>query len=241
MEWREDGILLTARRHGEAAALIEAFTHGHGRHAGIVAGGGGRRLRPVLQPGAVLDLTWRARRADALGSFRVEARAAPWRALLDDADALAALTSATALLSFALPERAPYPRLFALSEALIGALGAEPDWPARYLRWELALLAETGFGLDLSACTVTGAREGLAYVSPRTGRAVSAGAAGGYAPRLLPLPACLAGETAGTPGEVAAGLRTTGHFLHHHLAPALGERPLPAARARLVARLSVQG
>jgi len=238
MEWRDEGILLTARRHGEAAALIEVFTPAHGRHAGIVPGGGGRRLRPVLQPGAVLDLRWRARQADALGAFRVEPRAAPWRALLDDADALAALSAVTALLSFALPERAPCPRLFAATEALIAALGADPDWPARYLRWELTLLAETGFGLDLSACAVTGEREGLAYVSPRTGRAVSAGAAGGYAPRLLPLPACLSAETRAGPGEVAAGLRTTGHFLARHLAPALGERPLPPARARLVARLS---
>ena len=241
IDWREDGILLSVRRHGETAALIDAFTEGHGRHGGIVPGGAGRRMRPVLQPGAVLDLSWRARRADSLGTFRVEPRAAPWRGMMADGDALAALNAVVALLSFALPERAPYPRLHAATAALIPALGAERNWPLGYLAWERLLLAETGFGLDLSACAVTGRREGLAYVSPRTGRAVTAEGAGALAPRLLPLPACLADEEPARPGDLAAGLRVTGHFLANHLAPALGERPLPAARARLVARLAGHG
>jgi DNA repair protein RecO (recombination protein O) len=156
--------------------------------------------------------------------------------LLGDRMALAGLNAVTALLSFALPEREPHPGLFARSESMLDAL-AEPGWEPRYLLWELALIEEMGFGLDLSQCAVTGAREGLAYVSPKTGRAVSAAGAGAYADRLLPLPASLLGQADDAQG-IAAGLQTTGYFLERHLAPELGERPLPEARRRLVAALA---
>ncbi len=238
MEWRGEGLLLAVRRHGESAAIIEVFTAAQGRHAGVVPGGAGRRMAPVLQPGAQLALVWRARLDDHIGTFAAEPLRARAAAVMADPPALAALASVCALLAFALPERAPHPGLYAASVALLDAVAAGADWPAAYLRWERRLLEDTGYGLDLAACAVTGTAEGLAYVSPRSGRAVSRAGAGAWAARLLPLPPCLAAEVPGTAAEVLAGLATTGHFLHHRLASALGDRALPAARARLVAALA---
>ena len=237
MEWRDQGFLLTVRPHGESAAIIEVFTASHGRHAGVVRGGTGRRMAPVLQPGAQLDLTWKARLDAHIGSFTVEPLQSRAAAVLADRLALAGLTAICALLAFALPERDPHPGLYAGSVALLDLLAADGDWSLAYLRWELALLEEMGFGLDLTRCAVTGSTDGLAYVSPRTGRAVSRAGAGGWADRLLALPDCLLGQGPATPAHLAQGLALTGHFLGNHLAPALGERPLPEARRRLVAML----
>ena len=236
MEWRDQGMLLAVRRHGESAAIIEVFTAAHGRHLGVVRGGASRRAAPVLQPGAELDVTWRARLDEHIGSFTVE----PLRqrtALMDDGAALAALNAVCALLGHALPERAAHPVLYAATVTLLDALAGE-GWALRYLLWERLLLEELGFGLDLSACAVTGATGDLCYVSPRTGRAVSRAAAGDWAERLLPLPACMTGGPADAAG-LAQGLRLTGHFLTRELA-ATG-RPLPEARARLVDLLARTG
>lgn len=232
IEWRDSGALLSVRHHGESSAIIEVFTAGRGRHAGVVRGGAGRRLAPVLQPGAQLDVTWKARLDEHIGTFTVEPLKSRAAQVMGDRLALSGLSAALALLAFALPEREAHPALYERSVALLDMIGENPVWPLAYLRWELGLLEEMGFGLDLSACAVTGATEGLAHVSPRTGRAVSAAGAGTWADRLLPLPPALLGEGGGDPGEVAAGLRTTGHFLETRLAPALGDRPVPAARRR---------
>ncbi|MGY6634912.1 MAG: DNA repair protein RecO [Alkalilacustris sp.] len=237
MEWRAPCLLLAVRPHGETAAIAEVFSEAHGRHAGVVRGGAGRRLSPVLQPGAELDVTWRARLEGHLGSFTVEPlrnRAGP---VMGDRVALAGLAAICALLARALPERAPYPRLWAASRTLLDALATVPDWPAAYLRWEIGLLDELGYGLDLTRCAVTGARTGLAYVSPRTGRAVTARGAGDLAPRLIPLPACMTGRAEARGEDLQAALALTGHFLHRHLAPE-GAPPLPAARARLITALA---
>ena len=236
IEWSAEGTLLSVRRQGEAHAVIEAFTEGLGLHAGLVRGGASRRVAPVLQPGAQLALTWRARLEEHLGAFAVEPIRSRAAQVMGDRLALPALNAVCALLVFALPERAPHPRLYRATQALMDALGVDPGWPSAYLAWERLLLEETGFGLDLSACAVTGATEGLAYVSPRTGRAVSEAGAGGYADRLLTLSPALMGEE-GDLTDVLEGLRVTGHFLEAHLAPALGERPLPEARARLLGAL----
>lgn len=234
MDWREEGVLLAVRRHGETAAIIEVFTRDHGRHAGVVRGGAGRRMGPVLQPGAQLDLAWRARLEDHLGAFSVEPVTARAAGVLGDRLALAGLSAVCALLSFTLPEREPHAALYDRSVALLDALGAD-GWPRAYLRWELALLDEMGFGLDLTRCAVTGRRDGLAYISPRTGRAVHAEAAGDWAGRLLPLPAALLPGAGMTDlPDLLSGLRVTGHFLEGHLAPAMGDRSLPAARGRFV-------
>lgn len=236
VDWRDEGILIAARRHGESAAVVEIFTAAHGRHAGVVRGGGSRKMAPVLQAGATLGVEWSARLDEHMGHFRVDPIATPIAAVLGDAAALAALGSVAALVSAALPEREAHPRLYAQSLDLVGALGRAADWPARYARWELALLAELGFGLDLAACAVTGARDGFAFVSPRTGRAVSRAGAGEWADRLLPLPAFLHGDGPAGPGELAAALGLTGFFLEARLAPTL-PRGLPAARGRAVAAL----
>jgi len=237
MEWREDGLLLSQRRHGETAAIIEVFTERHGRHAGVVRGGGGRRMAPILQPGAQLEVTWRARLEEHLGHFTVEpvkSRAG----LMADREALAGLNALTVLLSFALAEREPYPALYRRTLAVLEMMEEGPFWPLAYMRWELALLEELGFGLDLSSCAATGTAEDLAYVSPRTGRAVSRAAAGDWANRLLPLSPALLGLGDGGQADLIAGLAVTGHFLSERLAPALGERPVPAARQRLVDALA---
>jgi DNA repair protein RecO (recombination protein O) len=239
MDWRDEGALLFVRGHGESAAIIEVFTSGHGRHAGIVRGGASRKVAPILQPGAQLDVTWRGRLEDHLGTFTVEPLKSR-TSLLGDRLALAGLNAICALLRFALPEREPHPGLYAATIDLLDALGQGPDWVLTYLRWELMLLEELGYGLDLSRCAATGSREDLAYVSPKSGRAVARGAAGEWADRLLPLPVCLMGQGGASPDELAAGLRTTGYFLEHRIAHDL-HRKLPEARQRFVELLARQG
>ncbi|MFN5997449.1 MAG: DNA repair protein RecO [Paracoccaceae bacterium] len=236
MDWRDEGVLLSMRPHGESAAIIEVLTALHGRHAGVVRGGASRKMAATLQPGTGLALEWRARLDDHIGSFTVE----PLRSrahLLADRLALAGLMSACALLRVALPEREPHPGLWTVTLALFDRLGG-PDWTSVYLRWELQLLEELGFGLDLSACAVTGSVEDLAYVSPKTGRAVTKAGAGDWADRLLPLPAGLVGEAVLPPGDVVTGLQLTGFFLDRGLRPVLQDKPLPEARARLLDLLS---
>lgn len=233
MEWRAEGIVLGVRRHGEHAAIVDLFTAEHGRHMGVVRGGASRKMAPLLQPGAQLDATWRARLDQHMGSYTVELIRGRAAEAMDDRLTLAGLSAVCALLSFALPERHAYAALYARSLALLDGLGAD-RWPEAYLGWEQALLEETGFGLDLSACAVTGVTQGLAYVSPRTGRAVSVAGAGEWADRLLPLSGVMRGVPGDDPREVVLGLQTTGHFLSTHLAHALGNKPLPPARQRLV-------
>lgn len=241
MDWEDEGVLLESRPHGERAAILDVFTARHGRHMGVLRGGASRRMAPLLQPGTQLALRWQARLEDHLGSFRAEPLRARAGAVLDDPRRLAGLASVCALLRFALAEREPCAALYARSLVLLDALAAgAPGWPADYLRWEMHLLDESGFGLDLSACAVTGATAGLAFVSPRSGRAVSRAAAGEWAERLLALPGFLRADAQAEPtrAEIAQALRLTGHFLQTRLAPALGEKPLPGARARLAALLA---
>ena len=233
MEWRAEGIVLGVRRHGEHAAIVDLLTADHGRHLGVVRGGASRKMAPLLQPGAQIDATWRARLDGHMGSYTVDLIRGRAATAMEDRLTLAGLSAVCALLSFALPERHAYPALYARSLALLDGLGAD-RWPEAYLGWEQALLEETGFGLDLSACAVTGATQGLAYVSPRSGRAVSAAGAGSWADRLLILPGVMLGVPGNDPREVVQGLAVTGNFLSTHLAGSLGNKPLPPARQRLV-------
>ncbi|AHC99428.1 DNA repair protein RecO [Leisingera methylohalidivorans] len=238
MEWRDHGILLSMRRHGESSAIIDVFTEAHGRHAGMVRGGASRKLAPVLQPGAQLDVAWRARMEDHLGSYNAELLRSRAAVAMSGRLALAGLNTVTALLSFCLPEREPHPELYTRSEQLLDLLGNEELWPLAFLRWELGLLEEMGFGLDLTVCAVTGSQRRLEYVSPKSGRAVSREGAGEWADRLLPLPPVMLGKGDAGDAEILQALRTTGHFLETHLAPSLGNRPLPEARGRLMHLLS---
>lgn len=231
MEWSDRGIVLSARAHGEASAVATLFTREHGRHSGLVHGGRSARLRGALEPGTLVAGRWRARLAEHLGSLSVEPVHGYAAAFLDDPARLAALAAACAVTEAAVPERAAHPALFDGLLALFGLLDTSA-WAEAYVRWEVGLLAELGFALDLERCAVTGGNDWLAYVSPRTGRAVSAVAGEAYRDKLLPLPAFLGGRGGGGPGEVMAGLALTGHFLERHAV----HGPLPPARGRLIDR-----
>src|SRR5665213_2848970 len=241
MEFEDDAFILTARPFGESGAIVEALTATHGKYAAHVAGGASRRMRPTLQAGSRVLLRYRARVSDQLGSASVEAVGEGASALFDDPLALAALAAAAAVAGGALPEREPHPGAFLAFESLSLAF-ADPDiWPAVFVRFEAGLLQELGFGLDLTRCAVTGSTDDLIYVSPRTGRAVSATAGEAYRDRLLHLPAfLLSAQGRLRPGDIAAGLALTGHFLETCVFAALN-RPLPPARLWLTDRLRDAG
>ncbi len=239
MEWTDDAIILGARRHGEAHAVLTVLSHTHGRHLGLVHGGGSRRVAPGLQPGNEVRIAWRARLADQLGAFSVDVTCDHASPLLDTPDALLALTSVCALAANALPEREPTPGLYEGFRVLLAAFETPEIWPAVLVRWELGLLEVMGFGLDLGKCAVTGSRDDLTHVSPRTGRAVCREAAAPYRDRLLILPPFLLSSQAGAPtrADIGHGLALTGHFLAHHVFGLKGE-PLPEPRERLALRLT---
>lgn len=234
MDWRDTGILLAVRPHGESSAILEVLTPSRGLHAGVMRGAASRKVAPMLQPGAQLDLAWRARLEEHIGTFTAELQRSRAAQVMNSRLALAGLNAVAALLRFALPEREAHLPLYTRTERLFDLLGQDEIWPLAYLKWELALLDELGFGLDLSRCAVTGATEGLAYVSPKTGRAVTADGAGAWADKLLPLPPVLLGQGDGDDQEVALGLRLTGHFLSDQFAHQQGNKPLPDARARFL-------
>lgn len=236
MNWTDEAIVLSVRGHGETAAVVELLTRDHGRHLGFVHGGRSRRLRPVLQTGNHVDVTWKGRLAEQLGHFGIEPRrgfAAEAMAAADPAR-LAALSS-IAMLARLLPERDPHPSHYEITLFVLGFLDDASVWPALMVRWELALLAELGFGLDLGQCAATGANDQLIYVSPRTGRAVSASAGEPYKDRLLGLPGFLTGRVDGpvSADTLAAGFSLTGHFIETRvLAPRA--ITMPEVRSRMV-------
>jgi len=225
------------RKHGENSAIIEVLTVEHGRHAGVVRGGASRRLAPVLQPGNQVTLEWRARLEEHLGNYRVELLQSR-SGVMADRKALAALSAICALISFTFPERMVMPELYQSSVDLLDKLGQE-NWPSDYALWELQLLEEMGFGLDLSSCAATGGLQELIFVSPKSGRAVSRVGAGEWADKLLPLPLFLRlGNGDASIEDIQDALKTTGYFMERWMAASLGNRPLPAARARLVTVLN---
>jgi DNA repair protein RecO (recombination protein O) len=236
MDWRDEGIVLSARAHGENGLIASLLTRDHGRHAGFVPGGVSRRARPIWQPGNLVALEWRARLAEQLGNYTAELREPHAARALENATELAGLAAACAVIDSALPEREPHAAMFDGCRAFLAALG-HPGWPTIYVRLELGLLQELGFGLDLSACALTGATTDLAYVSPKTGRAVSRVAAGPYKEKLIVLPVFLcAGGLASDPDELRQGLDLTGFFLERHVFWP-HNKPLPAARARFMETL----
>jgi DNA repair protein RecO (recombination protein O) len=236
MEWRDTGFVLAARRHGENGLIVDLLTREHGRHAGLVRGGQSPRRRALLQPGNGVAAIWRGRLPEHLGTLECELVAANAAALLADPDRLAALNAATALLLTALPEHEPHPELYSSFAGLLAAFDSAAGWGPSYVVWECGLLATLGFGLDLGRCAATGTTHDLAYVSPRSGRAVSREAGLPYHNKLLPLPGFLGRGTAADPADVVAGLVLTGHFLLHHLLEPHAGR-LPDARERLLERM----
>jgi DNA repair protein RecO (recombination protein O) len=257
MDWRDTGFVLNARRHGESALIVELLTREHGKHAGLVRGGQSPRRRALLQPGNEVAALWRGRLSEHLGTFDCELVTAHAACLLDDSGRLAALNAAVALLCAALPEREPHPELYDAFAALLCILTTarsatghgEPDlatrrssfdssaaWAPSYVAWECGLLAALGFGLDLGRCAVTGTNEDLAYVSPRTGRAVTRDTGMPYHDKLLPLPGFLWRDAPASSADIVDGLILTRHFLLHHLLAPQGGR-LPEARERLLERM----
>lgn len=240
MDWRDEGFVLSARAHGETSAILELFTREQGRTLGLVHGGAGQRMRSVLQPGNKLSAHWRARLSEHLGTYQVELVRPLAGLLMDDPLALLALSAASAVCGI-VPEREAHPALFDGYEVLLETLQDEHVWPAIFVRFELGLLQELGFGLDLTRCAATGSRDDLVYVSPKSGGAVSRAAGEPYKERLFRLPAFLIGAQAGeaSPADVAEGLRLTGHFLERHLFAA-HERHLPDARIRLMEKMAAR-
>lgn len=233
MEWEAPGIVLAARPYGEGGALVTLLTEAHGSHRALARGGGSRAQASLWQQGNLVQARWVARLADQLGSLTGELVHAPAALAMDDPLALAILASACAVATGALPEREPHPAVFQGLVQLIARLPQGAGALTDFVHWEATLLTELGYGLDLVRCAVTGAESGLAWVSPRTGRAVAEAAAGEWRSRLLPLPGFLTGANTAGPADWRDGLRVTGHFLardafgHQH-------KPLPPARLRLI-------
>ena len=237
MDWDAPAIVLDARPYGEGDAVAAVMTEAHGLHRGLARGGGGRAGAATWQAGNLLQVRWVARLAEQLGSFSAELIHPAAALAMDDPLALAMLSAACAVAEGALPEREPHPRVFHGLLQIIARLSQGPALLADLVRWETLLLADLGYGLDLSACAVTGETAGLAYVSPRTGRAVTAAAAGEWAGRLLRLPGFLVGANTSTAADWRDGLTLTGHFLARDAFGHL-HRPLPAARRMLYDRVA---
>ena len=236
MEWEAPAIVLDARPFGEGDAVITLMTEAHGLHRGLVRGGNSRGGAPIWQPGNLVVVRWIARLTDQLGSFTGELVHAGAAMAMDDPLALAMLSSLCAVAEGALPEREPHPLVFHLLVDLVPRMPLGAVMLADVVRWETTLLSELGYGLDLAACAVTGETAGLAFVSPRSGRAVTEAASGAFKHRLLPLPGFLVGANTSNAADWRDGLRLTGHFLerdafgHHH-------RALPQARRMLYDRV----
>lgn len=231
MEWRDEGIILSVRSHGETSAIAEIFTVEHGRSMGLVRGGRSRHMRPVLQPGNLVSMTWRARLEDHLGNFVLEPLSLRAGFIMENALRLSGLASLVALAQV-LPEREPHGKLYEASRIVLEAIDQDHLWPALMVRWEMGLLDELGFGLDLSKCASTGATDNLIYVSPRTGKAVSRNAGQPYHDRLFELPMFLRGEKGMDVGDISRGFKLTGYFLERDV---FGPRNmvLPQARVRM--------
>jgi DNA repair protein RecO (recombination protein O) len=240
MEWLDEGIVLSARPHGENASVVTLLTPHQGRHAGLVPGGQGKSARPILQPGNRVKAKWRAKLPEQLGNYTMELLASHAAAWLDNPEILAILASACAVTEASLPERQPMPGVYAGLATLFGLPDADL-WGPAYVKWELGLLKALGYGMDLSQCAASGEADNLIYVSPRTGRAVSAKAGEPYREKLLPLPGFLIGSAEWTGEDISQGLNLTAHFLRTHVFAHPHSRllikqdgDLPLARQRLM-------
>lgn len=216
MEWRDEGVILSVRRHGETSAIAEILTARHGRCLGLVRGGRSRSQRPVLQAGNAVQVAWRARLEEHLGTYTLEPISLRAGAIMDEPFRLAGLATLAGLAQL-LPEREPHGRVYEALRVVLEAIDQDEVWPALLVRWEMGLLDELGFGLDLSQCAATGTRDELIYVSPRSGKSVSAAAGAPFRDRLFRLPAFLTANAPATDADVVDGFRLTGYFLDRHV------------------------
>ncbi len=227
-------MLLSITRHGENAALLDTLTRGQGRSKGMLPGATSRKNAAVLQIGNQLKLRWRARLADHLGNVTVELEQSRVAVLITSNLQLCALLTLCRLLVSFLPERHPYPRLYDATMCFLDDMAEVPDWPLSYLEWEMILLKEIGYQMNLDRCTVTGSTSDLVYVSPTTGRAVSRQGAGRWAPKLLPLVPCMLGLPPRDESEIITALNTTGYFLSKYLSLQSGRNVRLGERVRLM-------
>lgn len=240
MDWSGTGYILSVKKHGETSAIIEIFNRERGRHLGLVRGGISRKLRPTLQAGNQVQVEWRARLSEHLGTFTIEPLAFRAAELMDDRLSLAALNALCAIARETLPEREGFALVYDAFEILLANLDNPDIWPALFVQWESGLLTAMGYGLDLSNCAATGGNDNLIYVSPRSGRAVSASAGEPYRDKMLALPAFMIGGRFITKDDIAAGLRLTGYFLETRVQWGVN-RTLPDARAQMISRLTDAG
>lgn len=265
MQWADAAIILSARKYGESSAVVRVLTRERGLFAGVARGANSKNNRGIIQPGNVISANWQARLSAQLGSFKLELLEAHAAHIMQDAAKLAALSSACALVETALPERHPYPLLFSVFHEFLHILDSSGNWQQAYVKFELSLLAESGFALDLSECAATGKTDGLIYVSPKSARAVCREAGEPYKQKLLPLPQFLLPNNLPLPNpppygereqespiptkaysqepeayikETLAGMRLTGYFLEHSLFAPHGKK-LPAARGRLLEKIKI--
>jgi len=235
VSWEDEGIVMAVRRFGEHDAIVSLLTASQGRHVGLVKGGLGRKLRGALQPGNLVKAGWRARLDEQLGTYTLECIHSYSALALSNAEQLSGLSALCAMVEVTLPEREPHTEVHERTLHLVSNLG-EDHWAAEYARWELTLLADMGYGLDLTSCAATGVTEELVYVSPKSGRAVSRAAGGPYVNKLLPLPVFLKREeVVPTSKEIGESLALTGHFFESRVFGPQNRR-LPASRTRFVVR-----
>ncbi|QBR71074.1 DNA repair protein RecO [Beijerinckiaceae bacterium] len=239
MEWRDDGLIIGLKKHGETSVILEAMTRAHGRHFGLVRGGRSRRMQPYLQPGNQAELVWRARLDEHLGTFCIEPGKLRTEHLMASAEALHAMGLVAALLRLA-AERDPHPLLYEMAMQIADDVQRPENLPPLVVRFEAEILTEMGFGLDLAQCAATGATDDLVYVSPKSGRAVSKAAGEPYKTKLLRLPPFLQGETLldGLPlSDIRDGFRLMEFFLMRDLYGPRGQG-LPEAHGAYLTELA---
>ncbi len=236
MEWRDKGILLATRPFGETSLIIDVFTPGHGKSSGVVRGGQSKKLKPILQIGAQIDLTWKARLEEHLGSFQVELIRSRTANVMNDRLLLAGMLSSATLINRFFPTGQVYKEFYESSENLFDLLQFPDIWTLGYFKWELEFLETLGFGLDLEKCAVTGSTEDLKFISPKSGRAVSKAAAGDWSSKLLPFPIAASGQV-NSLEDVLDGLKVSQFFLEKKVLVTFGMEHLPSARSRFISAL----
>lgn len=236
MEWRDKGILLATKPFGETSLIIDVFTPDHGKSSGVVRGGQSKKLKPTLQIGAQLDLTWKARLEEHLGSFQVELIRSRTANVMNDRLLLAGMLSSATLINRFFPTGQVYKQFYESSENLFDLLQFPDIWTLGYLKWELEFLETLGFGLDLEKCAVTGSTEDLKFISPKSGRAVSQSAAGEWSSKLLPFPIAASGQV-NSLEDILAGLKVSQFFLEKKVLIAFGMEQLPTVRSRFISSI----
>ena len=236
MEWRDIGILLATKPFGETSLIIDVFTRDHGKSSGVVRGGQSKKLKPILQIGAQLDLAWKARLEEHLGSFQVELIRSRTANVINNRLLLAGMLSSASLINKFLPVGQVYKEFYESSENLFDLLQFPDIWTLGYFKWELEFMETLGFGLDLKKCAVTGSTEDLKFISPKSGRAVSQAAAGEWSSKLLPFPVAESGQV-NSFNDILDGLKVTQFFLEKKVLASFGMSTLPKARSRFITSL----